>query len=164
MSTTALPPVPTDVAERFLQGHRLAVVGASDEPDNFGRTIVKELLGHGHEVVPVHPSATSVEGVAAAASLAEVEGALDGVVVMTGADAALEVVDQGAALGVPRVWLFRGIGSPGAASAEAIARCQEHGIEVVGGACPLMFLEPVGWAHRLHRSVRRHRGGLQVTS
>lgn len=47
-------------------------------------------------------------------------------------------------------------------SPEAVALCREHGIEVVDGACPLMFSEPVGWFHRVHRVGRRLTG--HVTS
>lgn len=37
---------------------------------------------------------------------------------------------------------------------------RSHGYDVVAGACPLMFLEPVGWFHRVHRAVRRANGAL----
>ena len=58
------------------------------------------------------------------------------------------------------MWLFKGIGGPGALSDEVVRLCEDNGIDVVAGACPLMFLEPVGWFHRLHRSARRHNGSL----
>ncbi len=80
---------------------------------------------------------------------------LDGVVVMVNADAAKRVVEECAARGVRRVWLHRGLGAPGASSEEAVALCREHGIEVVDGACPLMFLEPVRHIHRAHRWLTR---------
>jgi hypothetical protein len=31
----------------------------------------------------------------------------------------------------------------------------DHGVDVVAGACPLMFVEPVRGAHRLHLAIRR---------
>ena len=52
------------------------------------------------------------------------------------------------------VWLFKGAG-PGAVSEEALQLCLDHGMSVVAGACPLMFLEPVRGVHKLHRSLRR---------
>jgi hypothetical protein len=42
--------------------------------------------------------------------------------------------------------------------------CREQGIEVIAGACPLTFLEPVGWFHRVHRAVRRRKGALALTT
>jgi predicted CoA-binding protein len=38
--------------DRFLAGHRLAVVGASDERSNFGRTVYEALRDRGYDVVP----------------------------------------------------------------------------------------------------------------
>ena len=157
-------PVDPERAAAFLTGHRLAVVGASDDPKNFGRTICRELAGHGHEVVAVHPSATAVDGLPCVPTLAAVEGHLDGVIVMVPADASADVVRQCVDRGVTDVWLFQGIGSAGAVSTDALRLCDEHGIEVIAGACPLMFLEPVGWFHRLHRSARRHRGALVASA
>ena len=41
-----------------------------------------------------------------------------------------------------------------AASAAAIAFCESHGISVVSGACPLMYLPETGFVHRAHRWCR----------
>ncbi len=152
--------ISTEVVTSFLAGRRLAVVGASDERANFGRTVYRELKEHGYDVVPVHPTAASVAGDPCFAELAAVPGPLDGVVVMVGGPRALGVVRACADLEIPRVWLFKGLGGPGAVSDEAVSLCREHGIEVVAGACPLMFLEPVGWFHRAHRGARHLNGSL----
>lgn len=71
-------------------------------------------------------------------------GALDGGVVMVPKDGAADVVRDAINRGVGRVWLFKGAGGASAVSDEAVALCDEHGVAVVAGACPLMFLEPVG--------------------
>jgi hypothetical protein len=49
-------------------------------------------------------------------------------------------------------------------SEEAVHLCRDHRVSVVAGACPLMFLEPVGWFHRLHRAARRLNGSLARAS
>jgi len=144
--------------ESFLASGRIAVVGASPDPKQFGNVVYRELRDHGHDVVAVHPRATEVAGDPCYAELVDVPGELDGVLVMVRGGAA-DVVRAAVARGVPRVWLFRGLG-PGAVTAEALAACDEAGVELVAGACPLMFLEPVGGVHRLHRGVRRLRGAL----
>ena len=46
----------------------------------------------------------------------------------------------------------------------AAIKLTEAGVDVVPGACPLMFLEPVGWFHRVHRAARRGRHALVVGS
>lgn len=149
----------TDV-ESFLAGHRFAIVGASDDEKNFGRAILTEFRAHGYEVVPVNPSAQSVAGETAYASLAEVPGDLDGVVVMVNASKAADVVHDCVDRGVDKIWLFKGIGGPGAVAEDALAAAAVAGATVIPGACPLMFLEPVGWFHRVHRGVRHLNGSL----
>ena len=152
-------------ATRFLEAGRLAVVGASAERSNFGRAVLRELLLHGCDAVPVNPSAvavgtTKVEGVPCYARIEDVPGPVEGAIVMVGAERSADVVRACADAGVPRVWLFRGLGSPGAMSDDALAVCDERHLEVVAGACPLMFLEPAGVVHRIHRAARRATGAV----
>lgn len=152
--------IDTGLVQEFLSHRRLVVVGASDEKSNFGGEIYRQLRDHGYEVTAVNPRAERVSGDACYPDLASLPGSVDGAIVMVGRDRAAEVVRDCITAGVPRVWLFKGIGSPGAVSSEALGLCEEHGIPVVAGACPLMFLEPVGWFHRVHRSVRHVNGSL----
>lgn len=146
-------------ADAFLSSGRIAVVGASDDPKNFGRTIVSELTKHGIDAVAVHPHAEMVASVHAYPSLAVVPGVIDGVIVMVPKDAAVSVVHDCIDRGVTRVWLFKGAGR-GAVSDEAVELCKTHGISVVEGACPLMFLEPVAGIHKFHRVLRRMNGSV----
>lgn len=159
----AAPLDPVDV-QTFLTGRRLAIVGASDSPQNFGRTIYRELRDHGYDVVAVHPTAGAVEGDPCFPDLRSVPGPIDGVVVMVPKDRSADVVRDAVDLGVGNVWLFKGAGGASAVSDEAVALCDEHGISVVAGACPLMFLEPVGAIHRFHRGLRRMTGALARTA
>jgi uncharacterized protein len=147
--------------DRFLAQHRVAVVGASDEKQNFGGTILRALRDHGYDAVGVNPTTTTATGTRCWPDLASVPGPVDGVIVMVPAESSADVVRAAIARGVTQVWLFRGIGGRGAVSEEAVALCRENNVNVVEGACPLMFLEPVGFAHRMHRSVRRMRGAVE---
>ena len=156
--------ISTIEAKEFLAHRRLAVVGASDAKGNFGGTVFEELRKQGRDPVAVNPAATTVRGEPCYPDLAAVPGDIDGVIVMVPRDRAAEVVEQCAARGVPRVWLFRGVGGPGAVSDDALAAARRHGLEVVAGACPLMFLEPTARIHRVHRSVRRWRGHVSSAS
>lgn len=150
--------------EDFLSFHRYAVVGASEDKDNFGGTICREMTSRGYDVVAVHPRAKSVDGIAAYADLASVPGDLDGVIVMVPADRSADVVRACLQRGVERVWLFQGASGGGSVSPEAVELCQQHGIQVIAGACPMMFLKPVGWFHRVHRAARRQNGSLVKAS
>ena len=148
----------------FLRQRHLAVVGASNDPKNFGNTIYRELRSHGYEVVPVNPNAVMVEGDRCYPSVACVPGPVDGVVVMVSGEKSADVVRDCVARDIKWVWLFKGIGGSGAVSDEALDLCREHGIHVVAGACPLMFLEPVAWFHGVHRTIRHLNGSLARAS
>jgi len=150
-------------ANAFLSAGRIAVVGASNEPKNFGRTIVQALTDHGIDAVAVHPREISVSGRPCYPDLASIPDAVDGVIVMVPKASALDVVRDCMEHGIARVWLFKGAG-PGAVSDEAVRFCNDHGVGVVAGACPLMFLEPVGGVHKLHRALRRMNGSLAKAS
>lgn len=134
------------------------MVGVSRDTRQFPNAVFRALRNDRRTLYPVnaHPDATTVEGQTCYHSLAEVPDPVDGVLVMVPAASALGVVRQAAERGVTRVWLHRG-GGPGAVSDEAVAFCHEHGIEVVDGACPLMFSEPVRGVHRFHRLLSRRR-------
>jgi len=144
----------------FLAGRRIAVVGASDAKQSFGRAVYVAMRDHGYEVVAVNPNATEVAGDPCVPNLSAVDGDVDGVVLMTNATIGLDVVREAIALGIPRVWLFKGIGAPGSVSDEAVRLCEDAGVDVIAGACPLMFLEPVGAGHRAHRFFRRLNGSV----
>jgi uncharacterized protein len=148
------------LVQRFLVSRRIAVVGASDDKSNFGGPILRAFLDHGYEAVPVNPHATVVAGQPCYPDLGAVPGTVDGVVVMVPAEAAVAVIDAAADRDVPLIWLFKGLGARGAMSDEAVDRCRTNGLDVVAGACPLMFLEPVGAIHRIHRAVRRLNGSV----
>jgi predicted CoA-binding protein len=152
--------ISTAAAQEFLAQRRLAVVGASDAKSSFGGSILRELRDHGYDVVAVNPGCEAVAGAPCYPSLADVPTPVDGVIVMVNREAAVDVVRDCVAHGIRRVWLFKGIGSPGAVSDEAVRLCQDNDITVIPGACPLMFLEPVGLVHRVHRGVRRLKGAL----
>jgi len=147
-------------AEAFLDGGRIAVIGASEEKGNMGGVILHELRRHGHEVIPIHPTAAEVGGQRCYPTIGDVRDPIDGAIVVVPAAAAVDVVRQCIDAGVHAIWLFKGLGGGGAASDEAVSLCREAGIEVVPGACPLMFLHPVGSIHRIHRMARTARGNL----
>jgi len=148
----------------FLAQHRIAVVGVSAASSSFGNTIYRELRSRGYDVVAVNRSTDTAEGDPCYPDVLSVPGTLDGVIVMVKASSAEQVLRDCAERGVKRVWLFRGLGGPGALSKETEALAQELGLEVIPGACPLMFLEPVKGAHRFHRAMRRMNGSLAKAS
>jgi uncharacterized protein len=137
-------------ALEFLSHRRLAVAGVARDGANPANLIYRRLRRDGYEVFPVNPSASEVEGDVCYASVSGIPGGADGVVIATPPGATAGVVEECAAAGIPRVWIHRSFGT-GSVSGEAVAACERHGIEVIAGACPMMFLDPVDVGHRCMR-------------
>jgi len=130
----------------FLSERRLALVGASRSGASFGNTVLKELKNKGYEILPVHPEADVVDGMDCRRRLSELPGDVTALVVVVPPTETERVVEDAARVGLKRVWLQQGAESP-----EAIDSCRRHGIDVVHGECILMFAEPAGFIHRVHR-------------
>jgi predicted CoA-binding protein len=150
-----VPDVDVPTVERFLAEPRIVMIGATDDRKKFGRAVYRAFVDHGHDVVPVNPHRTTIDGVPCLPDLRSVQGEVDAVIVMLTGPAAYDAVRECVLRDVSMVWLFRGVGGPGAWSPEAVSLCHEHGVAVIAGACPLMFLGPVTGAHHAHLVVRR---------
>jgi uncharacterized protein len=137
----------TNGCEIFLTHRRLAVVGVSRDPRDFSRTVVAELSRRGYDVVPVNPSGAFIRRVQ------DIVPPVEAALLMTPPAVTTEVVKDCAEAGIRQVWMHQGVGR-GAASPAAIAFCESHGISVVSGACPLMYLPETGFVHRAHRWCR----------
>ena len=135
--------------EDFLKQRRIALAGLSSREDHFSRYVDAELRARGYEVVVLRRDGEAVDERPAFASLVGLEPPVDGVLVMTPADASAGVVKDALAAGVRRIWLHRG-GGPGSVSEEAVALAEAAGGRLVAGECPMMFLEDAAWFHRLH--------------
>lgn len=146
--------------QEFLDLRRIAVVGASADERKFGTVVYKKLRDSGYDVFPVNPGGDVVAGDPCFASVAAIPDGVEGAIIMTSPDHAADAVRSCLDAGVNRIWLFRGIGGPGATTEEAVRLCDTRGATTIVGACPFMFLEPVGGIHRLHRTVRRLKGAV----
>ncbi len=127
-----------EAAEEFLAQSRIAVAGVSRDPKQPANLIYRRLRDTHHEVYAVNPNAEEVEGERSYATVSEIAGGVDGVVIVTTPEVAEGVMVDSVHAGVPRVWLHRGIG-PGSISEQAIAYGREHGVSVIEGGCPNMF-------------------------
>jgi predicted CoA-binding protein len=145
--------------DSFLSCRRIAVVGVSRDPKDFSRQVFRAFVERGYDAVPVNASGGEVEGRRAAGHVGEIQPPPEAALLMTPPSATDQVVRECAEAGVKRVWMHRGAGR-GAASPGAVAFCREHGIEVVDGECPFMFLPGAGWFHGVHRFFRRLGGRL----
>ena len=139
------------IIDRFLAQRRIAVAGVSRNPHKFGNVLFRELKQRGYDVIPLNPTLKEFEGTPCFANLMEVPQAVEGLLIVTPATSAVHFIEDAIKSGVRRVWLHKGAGGAGSVSPEAVRLCRENGIDVVDGACPMMFLQPSGFVHQLHR-------------
>lgn len=133
----------------FLAQKRIAMVGVSRAEKDFSRSLFREFVKRGYDIVPLNPAVAEVEGRKCFARLDQVQPAPDAVLLMTPGKVSEQVVQDCAAAGVKRVWLYRATGQ-GAVSEQAIDFCEVNGIEVIPGHCPFMFLPGTAFFHRFH--------------
>ena len=141
----------------FLGQKRFAMVGVSRQPKDFSRMLLREFCERGYRVVPVNPEARELDGQPCFARLQEIEPPVEAALFMTPPTLTDLAVKDCPEAGVRRVWMYRATGI-GAVSADAVKFCEEHGISVIAGECPLMFLPNTAWYHRIHGLVKRITG------
>jgi hypothetical protein len=142
------------VIEDFLEQRHIAFVGVSRDPKQFANSVYRHMREGGRTMYPINRPADGdvIEGDPSYRTLAEVPDPVDGVVVMVPASQAAQTVKLALERGIKRIWLHKGVGK-GSNSPEAVELCEKAGVEVVDGACPLMFDEPVHGIHHLHRAL-----------
>jgi len=149
--------VSLETIQDFLAQKRIAMVGLSRKPKDFSVMLFEEFCRRGYEMIPVNPSVPELLGRRCYARVQDIFPAVDGVLLMTSPGVTDAVVRDCADAGIRRVWMYRAGTSGGAVSKAAVEFCREHGIDVVPGECPYMFLPKAGF-HRIHGFVRKITG------
>ena len=112
---------------------RVAVVGASNDPRKFGSIILRAVQGRGSRAVPVTPSSSAVDGIAAVASLGDAAESVDFASVVVPPARALDALGSlPAGVALP-VWF-----QPGSYDDEVLAWCKSRGLPVLVGPCILV--------------------------
>ena len=126
---------------RMLAPRSVAVIGASRQPGTTGHEIFRRIVASefAGPTFPVNPAASSVAGVWAYRSIADVPGPVDVAFVATPPDVIPQAITECAAKGVHAlVVLTGGFAETGAAGRarqdELVAAARRHGMRVVGPA------------------------------
>ena len=151
MPTTSLHATRAQITD-FLTHKRIAAIGVSRDAKSFTRSVTTLFKSKWYEVVLVKPGATEIDGQPSFANIQDVQPPVDSVLVLTTPEASEQVVRDCAKSGVKRVWLY-GPGNAKVANPSAVTFCHEHGIDVIPGECPFMFIGT--WPHKIHGVVNR---------
>lgn len=151
-------PTLQEAVNDFLAQRRIAVAGVS-RSDGAANLLYRKLRDSGYDVFAVNPKATTVEGDPCYPDLASLPERPDGVVIVTPPETVLPLVQTCVDLGIPRVWMHRSFGT-GSVSEEAVAYGRDHGLTVIPGACPVMFIDPVDGGHTCMRWILKLTGKL----
>jgi uncharacterized protein len=113
----------------------VAVVGAGSDRRKFGNKSVRAHLRAGFTVFPIHPTASTVEGLPAYRSVKDVPvKKLDRVTVYLPPSIGLTLLPDIAAVSPGEVWF-----NPGAESAELLTKARQFGLNIIAG-CSIVNL------------------------
>lgn len=132
--------------QNFVDGKRIALVGASRKGGKMGNTVLKELTERGYTISLVHPEAESIDGVKCHPNLQALAGQVDGVIVNVPPQQSLQVLKDAVQAGIKNIWL-----QMGASSDEVKQVGQDLGLNLVVGKCILMYAGEVTSIHKVHR-------------
>jgi predicted CoA-binding protein len=107
--------------------------------------------------VPVNPNTPELEGLPCYPHVQAIRPAVDGALLLTSREGTYHALIDCEEAGIRRVWLY-GLNGPKEVSVGAMEFCASHGISVVPGYCPLMFLPERGIVHRLHGAFMKLTG------
>ena len=126
----------TKEIDEFLKAEAFGVVGASSDRSKFGNRVLRCYQEHGLTAVPVNPKEKEIEGIPCVASVADLPDVVTSISVISPPPVTERVVEQAAGKRIRNIWM-----QPGAESAQAVAFCREHGINVIAdGSCILVVL------------------------
>jgi len=141
----------------FIDQKKVAIAGASNNKDNFGTSLLKELAKKDYELFPVNPRCKEIEGKPCVPSVKELPEDVENLILAVPSNLSEKIVDQCIGTAIKRIWMIRGVGK-GAYSEKAHKICREQGIEVVYGFCPLMFYGD--GMHKFHFWLRKNFGKI----
>lgn len=153
------------LAERagdFLAQKRIAVAGVSSKSDGHAAAnlIYRRLKRDGHDVFPINPRMQTFEGDRCYPDVKSIPGGVDGVVIVTRPDITERIVHDCHDAGVRRVWMHQGMAKGSSVSPAAVEYCNQRGISVIPGACPMMYVNGADFGHRCMRWILQFTGGL----
>ena len=112
--------------EHFLGKKRLAVVGVSHNPEDFTRSLFRELRKRGYDLAPVNPAVAEIDGIECVARLSDVRPPVEAVLLLTSPQVTGAVALECAEAGVESVWMYRASGAGAVNPAAVRSQIEGH--------------------------------------
>jgi predicted CoA-binding protein len=130
----------------FLQQPQIAVVGVSRNKNKFGNAAYITLKKNGIKVLPVNPHLTHFEGDKCFSSIETLPSDVKALFINTPPESTIKIVDSAYKKGIQHLWLQQG-----SSNDEVIKFLEGKDLNYVSDRCIMMFAEPVGTFHGIHR-------------
>lgn len=118
---------------------KIAVIGASNNPEKYGYEVYKDLKENGFNVIPVNIHEQEIQNDKAYNYLKDYPESLDLIVLVIPPEQGLNVLSQALAMQIKKVWF-----QPGSESEDLIKFAKEHGFEYIANAC--IMVERKQWS------------------
>jgi predicted CoA-binding protein len=118
----------------MAERRKVAILGASDNPDRYSHLLMKRLLSKGHEVYPVNPFHSTIGGLPAFKDVPSLPPGIDVLSIYMNARRSDPLAEGILASGIPKV-----VFNPGAENPALESRLQAKGVDALE-ACSLVLL------------------------
>jgi predicted CoA-binding protein len=139
----------------FMQQPHIAVVGVSRNKNKFGNTVYRTLKKKGINVLPVNPHLTHFEGDKCFSNIQTLPPDVKALFVNTPPESTIKIVESAYKKGIQHLWLQQG-----SSNDEVLKYLEGKEINYVADRCIMMFAEPVGSFHGIHRFLSKITGNF----
>lgn len=144
-----------ELIDSFFQNNSIAVIGATDNRQKFGYSVINELKKKGFTVFPVNPKKEIIDGLKVYPSVTSLPLNIQCALLVIAPAETVKVVKEIISTSIKLVWMQQG-----SESWEAIDFCEKNGIKVISKKCVLMYAPPVKSFHKFHRVIWKMAGKL----
>ena len=139
----------------FMQQPHIAVVGVSRNKNKFGNTVYRTLKKKGINVLPVNPHLTHFEGDKCFSNIQTLPPDVKALFVNTPPESTIKIVESAYKKGIQHLWLQQG-----SSNDDVIKYLEGKDINYISDRCIMMFAEPVGSFHGIHRFLSKITGNF----
>jgi len=144
--------------QEFMAAKTVAFAGVSRDKKKFSYQAYEKIAKKNPDLIPVNPLLEEVDGKKCYKTLTEIPVNVDAVISMVPKAQTKGILEQALQKNIRNVWIQQSSDTP-----EALAFARSNNMNVIHGACILMYTEPVDSMHKLHRWVSKLFGNYPLS-